>query len=476
MPYTPPSFSYIDPFGNPIAAPLPMPDYSAAAVQRAAAAQQQQAQFARQVQIARDPSFLANENEDFYKKAGQNYANAHMSQAGPPGGVMGTGYAGGTSNAAPGLHMVGERGPELVRMNGGEQVVPNNRLGKSPQEFYRLAMLARATGTKVPKQDQQGVTAALSALDNTVDSVSNGGPPSGHYWDAPGWGASDFGGVTPAVYPSLPVSGAPPMPQAPMAPAPTPPTGEQWWYNPQFQSYSTTQGNGWDVPAPYGPSMSGNPAGYPMPQYGQAPPQGNYGMPGNTRFWNADQELSQERQRNTAALNTGYYPGNPNLTLPARYQYAQTYGTDPITGEQTLEGRTQEERRQNSLIGRFGYGGQGVPGGPFAAGNRIRANQNATLPGSPQYDPQAEQDFFDWQDSILANSPHRDALMRGENIGSYMTPELMGYQQTLLKRKALGLPVMRPLPMPQYDYSPNPNGVPTGPSGVRGTVPSGYGI
>lgn len=38
--------------------------------------------------------------------------------------TLGIGYAGGTRSAAPGLAWVGERGPELVRFRGGEQVIP----------------------------------------------------------------------------------------------------------------------------------------------------------------------------------------------------------------------------------------------------------------------------------------------------------------------------------------------------------------
>jgi hypothetical protein len=49
------------------------------------------------------------------------------------GSVAGEGnlghFAGGTSGAAPGWAWVGERGPELVRMRGGEQVIPNHKLG-----------------------------------------------------------------------------------------------------------------------------------------------------------------------------------------------------------------------------------------------------------------------------------------------------------------------------------------------------------
>lgn len=49
-----------------------------------------------------------------------------------PGQIgSGHGYANGTSSAAPGWAVVGERGPELVRFRGGEQVVPGRRVGGS---------------------------------------------------------------------------------------------------------------------------------------------------------------------------------------------------------------------------------------------------------------------------------------------------------------------------------------------------------
>lgn len=38
------------------------------------------------------------------------------------------GYASGTSSARPGVAWVGEKGPELVRFKGGEQVIPNHRV------------------------------------------------------------------------------------------------------------------------------------------------------------------------------------------------------------------------------------------------------------------------------------------------------------------------------------------------------------
>ncbi|WP_406541957.1 transglycosylase SLT domain-containing protein [Clostridium ljungdahlii] len=46
------------------------------------------------------------------------------------------GYAGGTSNATPGIHLVGEKGPELVSFNGGEKVTPNNQLASISQKPY----------------------------------------------------------------------------------------------------------------------------------------------------------------------------------------------------------------------------------------------------------------------------------------------------------------------------------------------------
>ena len=54
-----------------------------------------------------------------------NYS-AHGRGFGSGAGQMGSGhgYAEGTPGAAPGWAWVGERGPELVRFAGGEQVLP----------------------------------------------------------------------------------------------------------------------------------------------------------------------------------------------------------------------------------------------------------------------------------------------------------------------------------------------------------------
>lgn len=50
------------------------------------------------------------------------------------------GYANGTDCAKPGLHWVGERGPELVNFNGGEQVIPNEWISKKRHELSDMRM------------------------------------------------------------------------------------------------------------------------------------------------------------------------------------------------------------------------------------------------------------------------------------------------------------------------------------------------
>lgn len=50
------------------------------------------------------------------------------------------GYADGTASARAGVAMVGERGPELVRFRGGEQVVPNHMLGRGANNNQPPAM------------------------------------------------------------------------------------------------------------------------------------------------------------------------------------------------------------------------------------------------------------------------------------------------------------------------------------------------
>lgn len=75
-----------------------------------------------------------------------------------------TGYAVGTMNAAPGIHLVGERGPELVRFGGGEQVLT------AAQTRAQMAG-ARSTSANVIRmpdtitvQDASGFTATMRVI------------------------------------------------------------------------------------------------------------------------------------------------------------------------------------------------------------------------------------------------------------------------------------------------------------------------
>jgi tape measure domain-containing protein len=51
-------------------------------------------------------------------------------------GMGGPRYGYGTAYARPGMALVGEHGPELVRMRGGEQVVPNRQISQGGNEYH----------------------------------------------------------------------------------------------------------------------------------------------------------------------------------------------------------------------------------------------------------------------------------------------------------------------------------------------------
>ena len=59
------------------------------------------------------------------------------------------GYAGGTRSARRGLAWVGEDGPELIQFRGGEQVVPNDRLGRLGSPTYVFSPTYRDDGRGV---------------------------------------------------------------------------------------------------------------------------------------------------------------------------------------------------------------------------------------------------------------------------------------------------------------------------------------
>ncbi|MCW8283945.1 phage tail length tape measure family protein [Agrobacterium sp. InxBP2] len=79
-------------------------------------------------------------------------------------------YASGTSSAKSGLALVGEKGPELVRFGGGEQVIPNHRLASalSAPSLPDLKSVGGGAGSRVavtfsPVIDARGADAAAVA-------------------------------------------------------------------------------------------------------------------------------------------------------------------------------------------------------------------------------------------------------------------------------------------------------------------------
>lgn len=65
---------------------------------------------------------------------------------GAAGSVGIPGYASGTTNAAPGMAWVGENGPELMMMRGGETIIPNERLSVA---YAPILTMAGSDGGKI---------------------------------------------------------------------------------------------------------------------------------------------------------------------------------------------------------------------------------------------------------------------------------------------------------------------------------------
>lgn len=79
------------------------------------------------------------------------------------------GFAEGTENAPPGYAWVGERGPEIVKFRGGEQVVPNHKLGAANQNAQpgKVDLHVHVSGASgddhVRKLAKQGAYEAIGA-------------------------------------------------------------------------------------------------------------------------------------------------------------------------------------------------------------------------------------------------------------------------------------------------------------------------
>nr|WP_176024859.1 tape measure protein [Brucella pseudintermedia] len=81
------------------------------------------------------------------------------------------GFAKGTNSAPRGLAVVGENGPELVRFNGGEQVIPNHKLNAPTLPNLRGAASSGGGGsfTFAPVIDARGAdVAAVARLEQVV--------------------------------------------------------------------------------------------------------------------------------------------------------------------------------------------------------------------------------------------------------------------------------------------------------------------
>lgn len=93
------------------------------------------------------------------------------------------GYAMGTDYAPGGLALVGEQGPEIVRLPRGSQVIPNHRLngemgGRMAIDYDRLAKaIARALpqpslrGEAIARAEQRRMGQTLAVLQGTVDGL-----------------------------------------------------------------------------------------------------------------------------------------------------------------------------------------------------------------------------------------------------------------------------------------------------------------
>jgi hypothetical protein len=84
-------------------------------------------------------------------------------------------YASGTSGAAPGWALVGERGPELVFFNGGETVIPNHEIGKYAEgtgggSMPGLGEILRAIGEVA--EEFWGLIESVSSLRQILDPIT----------------------------------------------------------------------------------------------------------------------------------------------------------------------------------------------------------------------------------------------------------------------------------------------------------------
>lgn len=81
------------------------------------------------------------------------------------------GFAAGTNNAPSGLALVGERGPEIVRFKGGEQVIPNHRLRGSAGNDNPVNITLNMQASGNPRADRESADQAARALQARMASA-----------------------------------------------------------------------------------------------------------------------------------------------------------------------------------------------------------------------------------------------------------------------------------------------------------------
>ena len=132
---------------------------------------------------------------------GGGFLSSILSMFGGSGVPM---YAKGTSSARPGMALVGEEGPELVRFGGGEEVVPNHRMGAalggmpsiqaptipklSPQQPQASATIAPVYNIDARGADSAAIARLQAQLDrqnrefaaNTMKVLKQAGPRGIH--------------------------------------------------------------------------------------------------------------------------------------------------------------------------------------------------------------------------------------------------------------------------------------------------------
>lgn len=108
----------------------------------------------------------------------QNLATANTQRLAYPNFFSASlpGYAMGTNNATPGLHWVGERGPELMNFRGGEQVIPNDvsmRMARGGND-NSTAAAAETRALRSDVKRLENTIARLLANGNAINAEGHG--------------------------------------------------------------------------------------------------------------------------------------------------------------------------------------------------------------------------------------------------------------------------------------------------------------